>query len=64
MLKDLKQSRKCSFHNGEFILNIRILVIKACFVFRISPAPLNLFFIFNRGASNFVSIYFGRAISL
>ena len=46
MLKCSKQARKYSLHNGDFVWNIRILVIKVCFVFR---------------ASNFVSIYFGRA---
>ena len=53
MLKGSKQARKYSLHNGEFVWNIRILVIRVCFVFRGYP--------FGVLRANFVSIYFGRA---
>ncbi len=33
MLKCSKQARKYSLRNGEFVWNIRILVIRVCFVF-------------------------------
>ena len=49
MIKCSKLARKYSLHNGKFVWNIRILVIRVCFVFR---------------ASIFVSIYFGGAKEL